>query len=82
VQRSPGEFRSSSFCDAPLTFRRRTGQALARLEVSAFLTALVDRVERIELTGTPKWALNNIVSPPPPTADPSGSDGRIATTSA
>jgi len=37
------------------------GQALARLEVSAFLTALADRVERIELTGTPKWALNNIV---------------------
>lgn len=37
------------------------GQALARLEASAFLTALTARVERLELTGRPQWALNNII---------------------
>ena len=37
------------------------GQALARLETAAFLTALTARVERLELTGRPQWALNNII---------------------
>ena len=37
------------------------GQALARLETAAFLTALIGRVERLELIGTPQWALNNII---------------------
>jgi cytochrome P450 len=37
------------------------GQGLARLETSAMLRALADRVERIELAGTPKWAVNNII---------------------
>ncbi|GAQ62726.1 MULTISPECIES: cytochrome P450 [Streptomyces] len=37
------------------------GQGLARLETSAMLRALVARVDRIELTGTPEWALNNII---------------------
>ena len=37
------------------------GQALARLEASEFLTALIARVARLELTGTPEWALNNII---------------------
>jgi cytochrome P450 len=37
------------------------GQGLARLETSAMLTALVDRVQRIELTAPPTWAVNNII---------------------
>lgn len=37
------------------------GQALARLETTAMLRALLERVDRIELTGTPKWAVNNII---------------------
>ncbi|MBJ7336930.1 cytochrome P450, partial [Mycolicibacterium sp.] len=37
------------------------GQGLARLETSAMLRALVERVERIELTGPPTWAVNNII---------------------
>ncbi|OBB17223.1 monooxygenase [Mycolicibacterium setense] len=37
------------------------GQSLARLETSAMLHALIERVERIELTGTPTWAINNII---------------------
>lgn len=37
------------------------GQALARLETTAFLRALVDRVDRLEIAGPPKWALNNII---------------------
>lgn len=37
------------------------GQALARLEVTAFLKALTSRVERLELTGMPDWTLNNII---------------------
>ena len=37
------------------------GQALARLETIAFLRALLARVDRIELTGKPKWAPNNII---------------------
>ena len=37
------------------------GQALARLETTAFLQALIAGVNRIELTGSPKWALNNII---------------------
>ena len=35
------------------------GQMLARLEAHALLTALVERVERIELAGQPVWRLNN-----------------------
>lgn len=37
------------------------GQGLARLETAAMLRALVERVDRIEPTGTPQWALNNII---------------------
>lgn len=37
------------------------GQGLARLETTAMLRALLERVDRIELTGTPKWAINNII---------------------
>lgn len=37
------------------------GQALARLETAAFLTALIGRVDRLELTGEPQWAINNII---------------------
>ena len=35
------------------------GQLLARLEAEVLLTSLVERVERIELVGIPKWRLNN-----------------------
>lgn len=37
------------------------GQGLARLETTAMLRALIERVDRIEVTGTPKWAINNII---------------------
>ncbi|MGZ6780163.1 MAG: cytochrome P450 [Mycobacterium sp.] len=37
------------------------GQGLARLETSAMLRALADRVERIELTAEPTWAINNVI---------------------
>jgi cytochrome P450 len=37
------------------------GQGLARLETTAMLRALIERVERIELTGRPTWAVNNII---------------------
>lgn len=37
------------------------GQALARLETAAFLTALTTRVDRLKVTGAPTWALNNII---------------------
>jgi cytochrome P450 len=37
------------------------GQGLARLETQAILRALIARVERIELTGPPTWARNNII---------------------
>lgn len=37
------------------------GQGLARLETTAMLRALVERVQRIELTGPPQWAINNII---------------------
>jgi cytochrome P450 len=37
------------------------GQALARLETTAILRALIDRVDRIEVTGSPTWAVNNII---------------------
>ena len=37
------------------------GQGLARLETQAMLHALVERVDRIELTAPPTWALNNII---------------------
>ncbi|BBY33622.1 cytochrome P450 [Mycolicibacter minnesotensis] len=37
------------------------GQGLARLETAALLKALIDQVERIELTGEPIWAVNNII---------------------
>jgi cytochrome P450 len=37
------------------------GQALARLEMTAFLRALIARVDRIELTGSPTWTVNNII---------------------
>lgn len=37
------------------------GQGLARLETSAMLQALIDRVRAIELTAEPGWALNNVI---------------------
>jgi cytochrome P450 len=37
------------------------GQGLARLEMEAMLSALMQRVSRIELAGEPTWALNNII---------------------
>jgi cytochrome P450 len=37
------------------------GQSLARLETTAMLRALIDRVDRIEVTGSPTWAINNII---------------------
>jgi cytochrome P450 len=37
------------------------GQGLARMETGAMLHALVERVDRIELTGPPTWAVNNII---------------------
>ena len=37
------------------------GQGLARLETAAMLLALAERVERIELAGSPTWAINNII---------------------
>ena len=37
------------------------GQGLARLETTAMLHALLDRVDRIEVTGDPVWAANNII---------------------
>ncbi|BBY02929.1 cytochrome P450 [Mycobacterium seoulense] len=37
------------------------GQGLARLETTAMLRALIDRVDRIEVGGTPTWAINNII---------------------
>ncbi|MGK8486854.1 cytochrome P450 [Nocardia asiatica] len=37
------------------------GQGLARLETQAILAALLERVERIEITGPPQWAMNNII---------------------
>ena len=37
------------------------GQGLARLEMQAMLSALLNRVGRIELAGEPTWALNNVI---------------------
>jgi cytochrome P450 len=37
------------------------GQGLARLEMQAMLTALMQQVSRIELAGEPTWTLNNII---------------------
>ncbi|TQK29890.1 cytochrome P450 [Arthrobacter sp. SLBN-53] len=37
------------------------GQGLARLETTAMLKALIERVDRIELTGQPIWGVNNII---------------------
>jgi cytochrome P450 len=37
------------------------GQGLARLETTAILRALIERVDCIELTGSPTWAINNII---------------------
>lgn len=37
------------------------GQGLARLETTAMLRALIERVDRIELTGQPVWSINNVI---------------------
>ena len=37
------------------------GQGLARLETTAMLQALLERVDWIEIVAEPKWALNNII---------------------
>jgi cytochrome P450 len=37
------------------------GQSLARLETTAVLRALIERVDRMEVAGSPTWAINNII---------------------
>jgi cytochrome P450 len=37
------------------------GQGLARMETEAMLSALAERVDRIELTSPPTWVINNII---------------------
>jgi cytochrome P450 len=37
------------------------GQGLARLETTAMLKALIERVERIEIAAEPTWGINNII---------------------
>ena len=37
------------------------GQGFARLEIQAMLGAVVERVDRFELTPPPTWAINNII---------------------
>jgi cytochrome P450 len=37
------------------------GQGLARMETSAILRALIERVDRIEVTGPSEWSLNNVI---------------------
>jgi cytochrome P450 len=37
------------------------GQGLARMETMAVLTALLERVDRIDVVGPPRWAVNNII---------------------
>lgn len=37
------------------------GQGLARLETTAMLKALLERVERIEIAAEPTWGINNII---------------------
>ena len=37
------------------------GQGLARMETETMLRALAERVDRIELTSPPTWAVNNII---------------------
>jgi cytochrome P450 len=37
------------------------GQSLARLETTAMLSALLERVDRIEVTSSLTWAINNVI---------------------
>ncbi|WP_197519304.1 cytochrome P450 [Mycobacterium sp. E2327] len=37
------------------------GQGLARMETAAILSAMLERVKRIEVDGTPKWGVNNVI---------------------
>jgi cytochrome P450 len=37
------------------------GQSLARLETTAMLRALLERVDRIDVTSSPTWAINNVI---------------------
>ena len=37
------------------------GQGLARLETAAMLRALTEKVDRIEVTAPPTWAVNNVI---------------------
>jgi cytochrome P450 len=37
------------------------GQGLARMETTAMIKALLERVDRIEITGAPTWAVNNVI---------------------
>jgi cytochrome P450 len=37
------------------------GQSLARLETTAMLQALLERVDRIEVASSPTWAINNVI---------------------
>ncbi|WP_183099058.1 cytochrome P450 [Nocardioides pelophilus] len=65
VWESPDEFDITRDASQQLGFGHGThgcaGQGLARLETRAVLGHLLDRVERLELTGEPVWAVNNII---------------------
>jgi cytochrome P450 len=37
------------------------GQGLARMETAALLSALLGRVQRLEISGEPTWAVNNVI---------------------
>jgi cytochrome P450 len=37
------------------------GQSLARMETTAMLRALIKRVDRMEVAGSPTWAINNVI---------------------
>ena len=65
VWESPDEFDITRDASRQLGFGHGIhgcgGQGLARLEMRAILGHLLDRVDRIELTGEPVWAVNNII---------------------
>lgn len=62
---NPDAFDIHRDASAQLSFGRGShacaGQGLARLETDALLSALVERVERIEPLGAPQWARNNLI---------------------
>lgn len=62
---SPNQFDITRDATRQLGFGHGThgcaGQGLARLETGAILGHLLETVDRIELTGEPTWAVNNII---------------------